>query len=329
MKLDVGALYEPLLHRDADGARAAITHALKTSTSDEVFEAVVRFTLLAFTPSEHGRASLLAVVAARDLGESSGERRDELTAECAIYSASVRAPWSEPPIADPPAIDDAQSDSIDEIRLAIEGKDRLRGERWLAKVIRGERPARRFFEAAALTLPRGTHDFVTTMGVWRVAERVPEQFRFASLRVAVAAWTAGRSDEEPATRAETTGSIDAMARRMASAYERGDGSPLEFRRIALFDAALAVRSIDACADIGEEALHYCGDDGSPDRLEGSVSDTPLPVYSLARDYATYLQAVAIQERLRRAVDNDALARIRATAYKNLENAESFEEWSLA
>jgi len=113
-------LYDPLLERDVDGIRAATREYRRDHTSHELFQAVARFALLAYSPSQHGKHAVISCLSAHELRGEAGERYDDLLTECAIYAASARQPWSEPPITDPPALD---GDEPDEPRLRAERCD--------------------------------------------------------------------------------------------------------------------------------------------------------------------------------------------------------------
>ncbi len=118
-------LYEPLVERDLD----AFTAAARSWAEDDLWVAVARFAVLAYAPSQHSKRSVMAVRAAH---ENRGDRYFDLIVECARYAAESRQPWSEPPILDPPAIDDSQPRDLEELREAIASGDRARAERWLA-----------------------------------------------------------------------------------------------------------------------------------------------------------------------------------------------------
>ena len=124
------ALYEPLIERDlggiAEAARAFAAEQAPDRAMEELWLAVTRFAVLAYSPSQHGKRTVMACRAVHPF------RSFEWIVECARYAAESRQPWSEPPILDPPPVDPAVPASLDELREAMAAKDRLRGERWLA-----------------------------------------------------------------------------------------------------------------------------------------------------------------------------------------------------
>ena len=71
-------LYDPLLERDVDGIRAATREYRRDHTSDELFQAVARFALLAYSPSQHGKHAVISCLSARELRGETGERYDDL-----------------------------------------------------------------------------------------------------------------------------------------------------------------------------------------------------------------------------------------------------------
>lgn len=120
------ALYEPLIERDLGRIPEAARAFAAGQSLDELWLAVTRFAVLAYSPSQHGKRTVMACRAVYPF------RSLEWSIECARYAAESRQPWSEPPILDPPPVDPAVPTGIEELREAIEAKDRLRGERWLA-----------------------------------------------------------------------------------------------------------------------------------------------------------------------------------------------------
>src|SRR6266852_953471 len=125
--------YGSFIERDLAAIPAAVAEFRANHTADETWTEVTRFAVLAFAPSQHSKHALLACLSAWDLRQDLGSRFDQAIVECAIYAAASRQPWSEPPMLDPPKIDDDQRGDIEELREAIAASDRLRAERWLAK----------------------------------------------------------------------------------------------------------------------------------------------------------------------------------------------------
>jgi hypothetical protein len=129
---DTSALYEPLIERDLDAIPAAARTFAERHSVDDLWIAVTRFAVLAYAPSQHAKRAVMACRAAYDVRQSLGERWIDMIIECARYAAESRQPWSEPPILDPPHLDDAQPRDVGELRAALEAKDRFRAELWLA-----------------------------------------------------------------------------------------------------------------------------------------------------------------------------------------------------
>ena len=129
---DTGALYEPLIERDLAAIPAAARAFAAEHSADELWIAVTRFAVLAYAPSQHAKRAVMACRAAHDVRDELGERWIDMIVECARYAAESRQPWSEPPILDPPHVDEAQPRDVAELRAAVEANDRFRAERWLA-----------------------------------------------------------------------------------------------------------------------------------------------------------------------------------------------------
>lgn len=197
----VSALYDPLLERELDAIAPAVRTFRESHSLEELWLAVTRFALLAYSPSEHSRHALLCCLAAR--GAS-----DAWMIECARYAAESRQPWSEPPILDPPPVDDSPAEPLRSTLV-----DRARGEIWLAKRI--EDAERELLEVArehgdSLLIARAAIDLVPLLG---------ERGRYATLRVAVWDLIAKRNEPPLPARSredlsaevvESNGAIDAV-----------------------------------------------------------------------------------------------------------------------
>jgi hypothetical protein len=126
------AIYEPLIERDSvTFSRLARELALDTS-AEELWLLVTRFAVLAFSPSQHGKRTVMACRAAHDVRDEMGDRWLDLIIECGRYAAESRQPWSEPPLLDPPEIGPDHPAEQTELEAAIAERDFARGERWLA-----------------------------------------------------------------------------------------------------------------------------------------------------------------------------------------------------
>ncbi|HEX3584014.1 MAG TPA: hypothetical protein VH087_19775 [Thermoanaerobaculia bacterium] len=301
-------MIESFLERDENRIRAAISDYRKTHSSDELFLEIARFAVMAYAPSQHSKHALLACLSAHDIREECGDRWDSLLAECAIYTAQSRQPWSEPPILDPPPIEPDQRGDIAELRAAVADGDRLRAERWLAKRIDDSDLERDYFAVAADDFEDFGHKLIIARAAWRLVEILGEKGRFAVLRLGIWEMCAykGARYEERGARAELGALVDnALA----------EGGALEaMHHVFLFDAALGT-------PVEARVSDYLG---SLPMKPGTAftSRRDVPVYRLARDYGSYLKSFAVTKRLRD-------IRIVDAAKYNLEHGASFEEFSFA
>src|SRR3954471_3433201 len=101
-------LYEPFIERDLAAIPASVAAFRSNHSAEETWIEVTRFAVLAFAPSQHSKHALLACLSTWDLREELAPRFDEAIVECAIYAAASRQPWSEPPMLNPPKIEDDQ-----------------------------------------------------------------------------------------------------------------------------------------------------------------------------------------------------------------------------
>ena len=135
------ALYAPLIERDLDAVVPAVRTFRREHTVEELWQAVTRFAVLAYAPSQHSKRAVMSCLAAHQSG--GGEALEPMIVECARYAASSRQPWSEPPILEPPSVDPARSAGLDVLRAALEAGDRPAAEAWLAARLAGcEEPLR-------------------------------------------------------------------------------------------------------------------------------------------------------------------------------------------
>jgi hypothetical protein len=309
-------MIESLLERDENRIRAAISDYRKTHSSDELFLEVARFAVMAYAPSQHSKHALLACLSAHDIREecvdsdaSRGSSRwDALLTECAIYTAQSRQPWSEPPMLDPPPIEDGQRGDVEELRAAVSEGDRLRAGRWLAKRIDDSDLARDYFTVAADDFEDLGHKVIVARAAWRLAEILGDKGRFAVLRLGIWEMCAykGPRYQERGARAELAALVEnALAER---------GAIDAMHNVFLFDAAIGT-------PVEERVCDYLG---SLPMKHGSAftSRRDVPIYHLARDYGAYLKSFAVTKRLRD-------IRILDAAKYNLEHGSSFEDYSFA
>ncbi len=179
------SLYDPLIERDVDAIRTSLRDFRAEHSSDDLFLAVARFAVVAYSPSLHGKHAVLCCLAAHDVRDELGDRFDDVLVECAIYAALARQPWSEPPILEPPAIDSNQPVDSGELRLAIRNRDRLRAERWLAARLDDDRLRRDYFRVACDDFEDLGHKLIMAVAAWRLSTILGEKGRFAALRVGI------------------------------------------------------------------------------------------------------------------------------------------------
>jgi hypothetical protein len=311
-----------LIERDIAAIPAALRAFREEHGSHETFLAVARFTVLAYAPSQHAKHALLCCLAAHDLHGAAGARFDDLVTECAIYAASSRQPWSEPPILEPPVLDGDVPATFD---------DRLSAERWLAARLDAPDLARDYFRAATDDFEDLGHKLIVSVGAWRLSSILGDLGKFAALRVGVWEDVAyhGESYEEQGIALDDRALLDRLIDTMA--MEKG--SLLAAHAIFLLDAAMDAVAISGDAAIGERVRDYLTGvaSGFSPRNDGlkPVATPGVPVYRFARDYGECLKAHAVVQRLASRFPGAATDRIIAAARDNLEHAPSFEEWSFA
>jgi hypothetical protein len=326
----ISDLYDPLIARDLAAIPAAVRAFRAGHDSEELWSAIARFAVLAYAPSQHARHAVLATVAARELRDrATDERYVELLTECAIYAASSRQPWSEPPISDPPAIEPDQRGDVDEVREAVAAGDRLRAERWLAKRIDDPNLAVDFFRVAAGDFSDMGHKLIVAVAAWQLASIFDPRGRFATLRIATWEWTA-----RPASPAEDESHpVDGSAlwQRLIHRFVAEQGGLEAAHRLFLLDAAEQAAEIAGELRVLERVRRHL------DRETGDVTLLPrpavelereIPAYRLARDYAECLKVHALVERLRLRHPELPLDGVIAAAETNRASS-NFEEWSFA
>jgi len=109
---------------------------------------------------------VLAALSAYELREA----WPEVLIEVARYAAESRQPWSEPPILDPPSIDDAPL----KLRDAV---DRLAAEKWLAAHMNTDE----LLDVAADRIDA----FLITSAAVKLADVLGEKGRYAALRIGI------------------------------------------------------------------------------------------------------------------------------------------------
>jgi len=294
-------LYEALLERDEAATRRAVEDF---GEDDELFLAVARFAVLAYAPSQHAKHAFLACLAAYDLREELGASYREMLTECAIYAAGSRLPWSEPPILDPPQVDEEP-----DLDAALRDGDRLAAEHWLAFHLDDPQLEQRYFEAASRDFEDLGMKLIVSRAAWRLVPILGEKGRFALLRTGIYEWTAYRG-ETFVERGVPVDREELIARLVAS-----DGSLIETHNVFLLDAALGTPLESRVF----EYLSAIETTQPPD----NATTRQLKPYRLARDYAQTLIAHAVAQRI-----PQATAMLPAV-HQNLDQSTGFEEWSFA
>jgi hypothetical protein len=299
-------LYEPLIERNLNAIPAAVRAYRDAHGSDETFLAVARFAVLAYAPSQHSKHALLCCLAVHDLKAIAADVFDDLVTECAIYTASSRQPWSEPPLLTPPAVDD--------VPAAFD--DRVSAERWLAARLDSPSLERDYFSAATNDFEDFGHKLIISVAAWRLSAILGEQGRYATLRIGV--WEDCAYGGE---RYEEKGRIvtDLRERLLARMIEE-EGSLESAHAVFLYDAAtqapefVRTRVFDYLSNVATAF--------SPSSDVLKPVTTSVPVYRFARDLGECLIAHAVAQRL------DEPQMVVAAQY-NLDHAPSLEEWSFA
>jgi hypothetical protein len=306
--MHVNELYAPLIEREID-AFPAVARAFLAEHGDEaLFLAAARFAVLAYSPSQHGKHAVLACLATHELREELGPRFAEMSIECAIYAAQSRQPWSEPPILTPPPLDAAQRRDVMELRDAIAARDRLRAERWLAARLDDPQLPRDLFAVAADDVEGDA--LTVSVAAWNLVPILGERGKYATLRLAVWECVAAGPPADPS---HPTPLLDrAAAERLIARYAAERGAVI---------AALPFFALGAAF----EASEILG--ASPPETPLSAPTDDVPVYRLARDYATCLRVHALAKQLQARFPGIDMKRALAAARENLASGPSFADWA--
>lgn len=336
-------LYDPFIERDLEAIPGAVRQFRAEHTSDELWQAVTRFAILAYAPSQHAKHALFSCLAAWDLRDVLGARFDEVVTQCAMYAASSRQPWSEPPILDPPAVAPNAPRNADELREAIAAGDRLRAERWLSARFQDPDFARDYFAVAAEDPEDFGHKLIAAVAAFRLAGLLGEKGRFAALRVGIwemVAYRGPSSHSQPAA-----GDPAFLASRLVERMVAERGELVAAHRLFLLDAALLTGDGDVLArvcgsieadDAGQSSPG--GDQQPPPAVDSIVAKRDVspedwigdaPVYSLARDYGELLKSCAVARRLAKRFPSIDAMRIIDAARDHLVNTPSSDGFTFA
>src|SRR6185369_315819 len=262
----------------------------------------------AYAPSQHAKHAFLACLAAYDVRQELGASYREMLTECAIYAGGSRLPWSEPPILDPPQVEEEP-----DLDAAIRDGDRLAAEHWLAFHLDDPSLEQRYFEAASRDFEDLGHKLIISRAAWRLVPILGEKGRFALLRAGVWEWTAYRGE----TFVERGVPVDReqLVDRIVADVIEERGSLIATHNLFLLDAALGTPA-------ESRVLDYLSFVESAQQPNNSTTQKLEP-YRLARDYAQTLIAHAVATRIPQA------KKMLPSVHENLEQATGFEEWSFA
>lgn len=325
----ISFLYQPLIARELDAIPRAVNEFRRDHSSMELLEAVTRFAILAFSPSQHSRHAVLACLAAHSLR---GERElnvDGLTTACAVYASQSRPPWSEPPITDPPPLLDSELPNRNDLDEAIANGDRRSAERWLAAHMDDPEFEAEFLEISAHDLADQGHKLIMAAAAVELADIIGDKGRFATLRIATAEWTAYR---EPPPEENTPGiEPRELASTLIDRLVASKGDTIAFHAIELYDAALSCLHAGWGDSVESRVRAHLESTLSSDDVWAEMQPVALtaPVYQLGRDYAQYLLATAIARRMAARFPDISSDRIAQASHFNLRHGPSFEDWSFA
>ena len=307
MKPAVRELYAAMLQRELDEVRELSAAWLAKEEHRELFDAVSRFTALAFNPSQHGKNALLAAVAAGELREGLGERWGPVLIECAVYAASGRLPWSEAPMFEPPAADPGRDATREAIRNAVADRDLAAAERWLAAKLGESTLAEDYFRAAREAPGESGGPLITAVACWKLSEAQDHHPSWPALRPALVEWCGSpRGASAPPSDHRDPGE---RAVAIAAKLEAERGSIEVLHELLFLDADL--ESSRLLSGEPAVALHV---------------EMKNPVYPLARDFAAYLLAHPAAGRLAARFPEVEPEAILAACRYNLEHS-SWEDWS--
>jgi hypothetical protein len=307
--------YEPFIERDLAAIPAVVAEFRAAHSAEETWTAVTRFAVLAFAPSQHSMHALLACLSVWDLREEI--EFDAAVVQCAIYAAASRQPWSEPPMLDPPKIEEDQRGDVAELREAIAASDRLRAERWLAKRYNDADFASDYFAVASDDFEDLGHKLIVVSAAMRLADLLGEKGRYAMLRVGVWEMVAVGGEERGVGRGSAVDLDSLVANVIAN-----DGDIVSAHCLFLFDAAMQTKDDAVIARVAAYLPHV--KHPTPDTRHPTPN---VSVYPFARDYGACLKGHAIAKRLRPRFPKADFDGMLAAMHRNLEK--SSEEMTFA
>lgn len=317
-------LHEAILTRELDLAGEIVRSECAAGRSEGVRDDILRFTVLAFAPSLHSRATMEVALAIADLFDEIPDPCP-LLVEAARYAGESKVPWGKAPVTDAPPV--SENDHVDDTTIdrAVASGDLRDAEHWLALVDRDDQ-AVPFFDAAARHAGPEGYGFTTAAAAWRIALMFPPFVRWAVLRMALLEWLQGSS--VPGSKSTRRFETDAEAEVVAYVRERGGAE--RFQTLAVIDAI--VQAEEATGRTGRyqwllTRFASATDVPGVERLVSWSSDQLG--YRYARDFGMFLRAVPISRRLAKIVDRSTCEKIPAAARRFLEEGDGFEMWSFA
>lgn len=322
----MNALYEALLTRDLDRAGELVMKECRESGAEAMRDSIMRFSVLAFSPSLHSRGAVYAALAVADVFDRF-EDQSSLLVECARYVGESRIPWSEAPVTEPPRVGEDQSTGDSAIDEAINSEDLHAAERWLAGLLQEEAPAGRFFDAASRHPGDEGYGFTTAVVSWRIAEHFPSAVRYAVLRMALLEWLNARQTPDSSRLAGE----EAIAATIGG-YVRSGGQPHRFPALLVLDATHAAAKLTSSPGRYEPLFERFASIDTSER--GNVPERRWKqddlAYRYAADYGFFVQSVPLAERLMEVTrDRESCESIPDAAHHFLMSSEGFEEWSFA
>ena len=160
--------------------------------------------------------------------------------ECAIYAGGSRQPWSEPPMLDPPQVEEPP-----DLDAAIRDGDRLAAERWLSFHLDAPELEESYFEAASRDFEDLGHKLIVES---RLAPRPdPRREGSASHYFAPESGSGPRIAARRSSSAARQVDRDALIERLVADVIEERGSLIATHNIFLLDAALGTPGGEARA----------------------------------------------------------------------------------
>lgn len=296
------ALYDPLIERELAAIPAAADAFAAAHSDLELWQAVTRFAVLAYSPSQHGKRTVMACRAAYEVRDELGTEWRAVIVACAVYAASSRQPWSEPPILDEP-----RTVSWDDLRAIAKGDALLMLDTVQAlNPLLGEKGRSALLRIVDAELRGPTDDDVTEPLDVLVDRAIAEKGSVESVRnVFVAATGVGFAVNSASAAAGAAGTVHCRP----DPDHATDGV-----RSTVFQSSAGETSARTMSTAAEDWK--------------TVNPTPrhprIHPYDLARDYAQTLIAHAVARTLPSRADE-----FLAAVHHNLEHGESYAAWSLA